>query len=370
MIAVTIRQIAFVVLPGMTALDLIGPYDALRRVRTMEIDPGLAWRFVATSPAPSDDCGLPLHADQVRGSLAHFDLLVVPGGLGVDRLRGDPAVVAWLQSWGDARPVASVCSGALLLGDAGWLRGLPATTHHARREQLRPLCGEVVDLRVVDAGRVITAAGVTAGIDLGLHLVGRFWGAEARRRIARQMAAPPAPPRIRRARLEEAPALAALIAASARGLSRGDYSEAQIEAALGGTFGVDSELLRDGTYFVVEAEGELAACGGWSRRQTRFGGDALAGRDSVLLDPSREPARIRAFFVRPEFARRGLARELLARCETEARAAGFTAAELVATLPGVRLYEACGYARGPELRHALPGGLTIDFVVMRRTLVG
>lgn len=366
----TPSRIAFVVFQGMTLLDVVGPYDALRRVRTMGIDPRLSWRFVAAGPEPGDDCGLPIHADVVRGDLGEYDLLVVPGGLGADALRGDAGFVAWLRTWGEARPIASVCSGALLLGEAGLLRGLPATTHASRREQLRPLCGEVLERRVVDAGRVVSSGGVTAGIDLGLHLVGRFWGAEARRRIAQQMEVREEGPigLLREARLDEVPALEELIAASARGLGRGDYSAAQIEAALAGTFGVDSELIRDGTYFVVEVEGVLAACGGWSRRRTMFGGDRRPGRESSLLDPSRESARIRAFFVRPEHARRGLARALLARCEAEARAAGFAAAELMATLPGERLYAACGYAPVEAVRHALADGLTIDFVAMRRAL--
>lgn len=184
---VTPSRIAFVVFPGMTLLDVVGPYDALRRVRTMGVDPRLSWRFVAAAPEPCDDCGLPVYSEALRGPLDADDLLVVPGGFGADALRGDAEVVAWLRTWGEARPIASVCSGALLLGEAGHLRGLPATTHASRREQLRPLCGEVREDRVVDAGRVVTSGGVTAGIDLGLHLVGRFWGAEARGRIARQM---------------------------------------------------------------------------------------------------------------------------------------------------------------------------------------
>src|SRR5687767_8973427 len=110
---------------------------------------------------------------------------------------------------------------------------------------------------------------------------------------------------VRKATLEDRPALEKLIAESARGLSRGDYTESQIEAALGGAFGVDSELIRDGTYFVAEADGRLVGCGGWSKRKTLFGSDAQPGRRSELLDPARDSARIRAFFVHPDWARRG-----------------------------------------------------------------
>ena len=173
---------------------------------------------------------------------------------------------------------------------------------------------------------------------------------------------------LRRAILAETPQLERLIAESARGLSRSDYSDAQIEAALGTAFGVDSELIRDGTYFVAEAGAELVACGGWSRRMTLFGGDRQAGRASQLLDPARDAARIRAFFVRPDWARRGIGRALLIRCEAEAPAEGFRVAELMATLPGRRLYAALGYVAGTPIEHTLPGGVPISFVPMRKEL--
>ncbi|MDX2170806.1 MAG: GNAT family N-acetyltransferase [Deltaproteobacteria bacterium] len=177
-----------------------------------------------------------------------------------------------------------------------------------------------------------------------------------------------AAPTLRVATLADVPALQALIAASARGLAAGDYSAAQIEAALGTAWGVDSELIRDGTYFVVEADGEAIACGGWSRRATLFGADAQPGRESALLDPARDAARVRAFFVHPDWARRGIGRLLLAHCEAAASAHGFRHAELMATLPGVRLYRACGYAGDARTTHALPGGLRIEFVPMRKRL--
>jgi GNAT superfamily N-acetyltransferase len=173
---------------------------------------------------------------------------------------------------------------------------------------------------------------------------------------------------LRVATLADAPALEPLIAASARALCRTDYSEAQIEAALRGAFGVDSELIRDGTYLAAEAAREIVACGGWSRRATLFGGDAQAGRRPELLDPARDAARIRAFFVRPDFARRGLGRAILERCEAEARAHGFRAAELMATLTGWRLYRALGYRGDARQEFTLPGGVAIEFVPMRKEL--
>lgn len=173
--------------------------------------------------------------------------------------------------------------------------------------------------------------------------------------------------RLRAASAHDSAAVAALIARSIRALGTADYTSAQIEAALQGAFGLDSALVRDGTYYCIEdAGGAMAACGGWSRRRTLFGGDARAGRDESLLDPQVEAARIRAFFVDPAHARRGLGRALLEHCEAEARRAGFTALELMATLPGRRLYRQFGYIEQGTLDHPLPGGLSIRFVPMRK----
>ncbi|HEV3471246.1 MAG TPA: GNAT family N-acetyltransferase [Pyrinomonadaceae bacterium] len=173
---------------------------------------------------------------------------------------------------------------------------------------------------------------------------------------------------IRKARLEDRPAIKELIAESARGLSRGDYTGPQIEAAINSVYGVDTDLILDGTYFVAESGGALVGCGGWSKRRTLFGGDQYAGRDSAALDPASEPARIRAFFVHPAHARKGIGRAILAACEAAARAAGFRALELMATLPGVKLYRACGYEGEGRAAYDLGGGVSIEFVPMRKDL--
>jgi len=175
-------------------------------------------------------------------------------------------------------------------------------------------------------------------------------------------------PPLRLATFADAPALRELIAASARGLQQHDYTPAQIEAALRSAFGVDSQLITDATYFVAEAAGAPVACGGWSFRRTLFGGDDQPDRQADRLDPAREAARIRAFFVHPAWARRGLGSAILHRCESEARAAGFGAAELMATLPGVRLYAALGYQAAAPQEVPLAGGVTITFVPMRKLL--
>jgi GNAT superfamily N-acetyltransferase len=176
-------------------------------------------------------------------------------------------------------------------------------------------------------------------------------------------------PTLRKATTADIPALDALIARSARGLSIGDYSPAQIEGALRGAFGVDSQLLADETYFVVEDLGEMVGCGGWSFRSTLFGGDAHADRDSSILDPKTQPAKIRAFFVDPGHARRGIGSQLLAHCESQARAYGYREVELMATLPGARLYAARGYAPGWLVHFAVGSGESIEFIPMRKPLV-
>jgi GNAT superfamily N-acetyltransferase len=165
------------------------------------------------------------------------------------------------------------------------------------------------------------------------------------------------------------PQLEALIARSARGLSTQDYRPSQIEGALRGAFGVDTQLLADGTYFAVEENGRLVGCGGWSYRSTLFGGDHRTGRDSSTLDPLTQAAKIRAFFVDPGAARRGIGSLLLEHCENAARARGFRHVELMATLPGVKLYAARGYLGSDRVHFDVGEGETIEFIPMRKALL-
>ncbi len=176
-------------------------------------------------------------------------------------------------------------------------------------------------------------------------------------------------PTLRKAAAADIPALDALIARSARGLSSGDYSPRQIEGALRAAFGVDSQLLRDQTYFVAEDAGQIVGCGGWSFRSTLFGGDSRAGRDSSILDPKTQAAKIRAFFVDPGHARRGIGSLLLDHCESQARAAGYSQVELMATLPGAKLYAARGYSAAQLVRFDVGSGECIEFIPMRKSLV-
>lgn len=174
---------------------------------------------------------------------------------------------------------------------------------------------------------------------------------------------------IRAATQADIPALRSLIERSARDLSRGFYSEREAESAITHVFGVDSSLVSDGTYYVVESGGAMAACGGWSRRRTLYGGDQRPmGSVAELLDPARDAARIRAFFVAPEFARRGLGTLLLDHCVAAAGAAGFTRLELMSTLPGVPFYSALGFAAAEQVSDELPDGVRVGFVRMTRDL--
>ncbi|MEK7722964.1 MAG: GNAT family N-acetyltransferase, partial [Acidobacteriota bacterium] len=146
---------------------------------------------------------------------------------------------------------------------------------------------------------------------------------------------------IRKATLADETAIKDLIAESVKGLSREDYNEKQIELSIQTVFGVDTELIKDKTYFVAEDEkGKIVGCGGWSKRKTLYGASNYEqSRDSNLLNPETDSAKIRAFFIHPNFARKGIGTAILEACETEAKSDGFKSAEMMATLPGVKLYK-------------------------------
>jgi GNAT superfamily N-acetyltransferase len=174
---------------------------------------------------------------------------------------------------------------------------------------------------------------------------------------------------IRPATLDDVPRLQVLIPLSARNLRAG-YSSEQVEAALGSALGVDTQLLRDGTYFVVEAGPELVGCGGWSRRRTLYGSDHVHAdaKDDSWLDPRTEPARIRAFFVHPDYARQGIGTLLLEACEQAALSLGFSQLELASTLPGEPLYSARGYEEMDRFDVPLPGGRALPVIRMRKSI--
>ena len=151
-------------------------------------------------------------------------------------------------------------------------------------------------------------------------------------------------------------------------MSANDYSTAQIDAALKAAWGLDTQLIIDKTYFVVEAQGTIVACGGWSYRATLFGNNAEPSRDESIIDVEHGAAKIRAFFVHPHYARQGLGSLIMACCERNAQEKGYKRLELMATLPGKRLYERHGFAAGAALEYSLGEGLTILFVSMEKTL--
>jgi len=174
--------------------------------------------------------------------------------------------------------------------------------------------------------------------------------------------------KVRQAVLEDTDALQQLIAESVRGLSFDYYNQRQIESALLYIFGVDTQLILDGTYYLAENGPKIVACGGWSKRRSLYGGDQWKSDIDPLLDPAIEPARIRAFFVHPEWARKGLGKTVLKVCEEAARNYGFKRLELCATLPGEPLYSAMGYVVLEPMKLQTPDGESLPTLRMGKVL--
>ncbi len=176
---------------------------------------------------------------------------------------------------------------------------------------------------------------------------------------------------LRLATLGDLPVLQALVAESVWVLQAKEYSDAQREAAIRLVYGVDTQLLRDATYFAVERDGQIVACGGWSRRKTLFGGDQHSPtREPELLDPASEAARIRAFFVKPGWERRGIGSILVRACEQAALSEGFRRIEMASTLTGVALYSAHGYQEVERIDVPMENGLTLPVVRMAKLFSG
>jgi hypothetical protein len=178
--------------------------------------------------------------------------------------------------------------------------------------------------------------------------------------------------RIRPAIPADVPVLTQLIEASVRALQAQDYTPAQMEGALQSVFGVDSQLIADGTYLIAETttpsgDSLIAGCGGWSKRKTLYGGDQFTGREDLLLDPARDAAKIRAFFIHPAWARRGVGTMILDACEAGARAAGFTRYEMGATLTGAKLFGARGYVAVRLIEIPLQNGESLPVIHMEKT---
>lgn len=179
--------------------------------------------------------------------------------------------------------------------------------------------------------------------------------------------------RVRPAVLADLPILRALIDASVRRLQADDYTPAQREGALTTVFGVDTQLIADGTYLVVEycsAESQsqkvVVACGGWSKRKTLYGADQWTDRQDDLLDPHHDAAKIRAFFIHPDWSRRGIGTLLLEACENAAKSAGFRRFEMGATLTGAKLFHARGYLPVRNLAVPLSNGESLPIIHMEK----
>lgn len=182
------------------------------------------------------------------------------------------------------------------------------------------------------------------------------------------MSAGPGTAELRPARLDEAAAIDALMKASTRDLFPAVYDARQTESAVQYIAAVDRILIVDGTYFVAEADGQLVACGGWSRRAKLFTGSGDSGADARLLDPATEAAPVRAMFTRSDWTRRGLGRRILEACEAAARAEGFRTLSLMATLPGIPLYKSFGFAVVERTVVTMPDGVTVAGAAMERKI--
>ena len=184
---------ALIVFDKMTYLDFVGFYDPLTRLKSMNVMPDFEWRILSNTQQVADDrgpAGMKMIPDAIMEPLGGYDLVYVPGGMGTRPLQHDRKFTDWLKTAAPAKIKVSVCTGALLLGAAGFLKGRRATTHPGALKDLEPYCDKVLTDRIVDEGSVITGSGVATSLDLGLHVVERLAGPEARSKIAAQMCYP------------------------------------------------------------------------------------------------------------------------------------------------------------------------------------
>jgi cyclohexyl-isocyanide hydratase len=180
-------KMAFILFDGMTSLDLIGFYDAVTRLRLFKTFDQVMWDFCGVHEEVVDDRGMTFRIRQVRPNLSEYDLVFVPGGFATRQLRHDADFIGWLQTAREAEYKVSVCTGALLLGAAGFLQGKRATTNASAYELLTPYCSEVVKARVVRDGRVFTGGGVSASIDLGLYVIEHLAGVDVAKEVQQKM---------------------------------------------------------------------------------------------------------------------------------------------------------------------------------------
>jgi transcriptional regulator GlxA family with amidase domain len=180
-------KIAYIVFNDITLLDFIGIYDPISRLKSMNYLPDLSWEICAFSADVIDNFGLKITPDCVGNDLSFYDVIVVPGGYGTRELQFNKEFIAWIQAAKNVKLKVSICTGSLILGAAGFLKGKKATTHFQEYESLKPYCEQVMEDRIVDQDTVITAGVVSSSIDLGLYLCEKWVGKAAASEIRRKM---------------------------------------------------------------------------------------------------------------------------------------------------------------------------------------
>ncbi len=176
-------KIAFIVFNDLTLLDFAGVYDTITRLKTMKLKNDLSWDICAMSETVRDKHGFKIIPDKAGNNLGRYDAIIVPGGLGTRSLQNDSEFIDWLKTAQNIQYKISICTGSLLLGAAGFLKGKKATTNYLEYETLKQYCGEVVEERIVEDDDVITSGAVTASIDLGLYLCEKWVSKEAKEKV-------------------------------------------------------------------------------------------------------------------------------------------------------------------------------------------
>lgn len=180
-------KIAFIIFDGITLLDFIGVYDPISHLQSLKYVPDLTWDVCSFTDTVTDSFGLKIIPDKMKNSLVDYDAIIIPGGLGTRKLQYDTEFINWIKTSENSKYKISVCTGSLILGAAGFLKGKKATTNFQEYEALKPYCHEVVEKRIVEDNNIITAGAVSASIDLGLYLCEKWGGKEAEIRIRKRM---------------------------------------------------------------------------------------------------------------------------------------------------------------------------------------
>ncbi|MCE9499156.1 MAG: DJ-1/PfpI family protein [Leptospira sp.] len=180
-------KLAYILFNDITLLDFIGIYDPVSRLKSMKFIPDLEWDLCSFEEGVRDSFGLEIKTDKIRNDLSEYDAIIIPGGLGTRKLQFDQEFISWLKTAKDVPLKISICTGSLLLGACGFLKGRKATTNFQEYEALKKYCDNVLEVRIVDDNDIITAGAVSASIDLGLYLCKKWSGGEAQDQIRKRM---------------------------------------------------------------------------------------------------------------------------------------------------------------------------------------